>query len=164
MKFSLALLTATIATIVASAPTQYSGQTIDGDQVVEIPDSAVEAYFPIDDELTPVFGEINNKPVILIVNGTTLTSGAYNEKRDANADARFRLTNFGYFEPGKRDANADAKFKLTNFGYFEPGKRDANADAKFKLTNFGYFEPGKRDANAEAGFRLTNFGYFEPGK
>ena len=81
MKFSLTLLTATIATIVAAAHTQYTGQAIDSNQVVEIPESAVEAYFPIDDELTPVFGEIDNKPVILIVNGTTLTSGANNEKR-----------------------------------------------------------------------------------
>lgn len=80
MKFSLTLLTATIATIVAAAPAQYTGQAIDSNQVVEIPESAVEAYFPIEDELTPVFGEIDNKPVILIVNGTTLTSGANNEK------------------------------------------------------------------------------------
>ncbi|KGQ98795.1 hypothetical protein MEU_00391 [Candida albicans P37005] len=143
MKFSLTLLTATIATIVAAAPAQYTGQAIDSNQVVEIPESAVEAYFPIEDELTPVFGEIDNKPVILIVNGTTLTSGANNEKREAKSKGGFRLTNFGYFEPGKRDANADVGFRLTNFGYFEPGKRDANAEAGFRLTNFGYFEPGK---------------------
>ena len=49
----------------------------------------------------------------------------------------------------KKEAKSKGGFRLTNFGYFEPGKRDANADAGFRLTNFGYFEPGKRDANAE---------------
>ncbi|KAK6882686.1 hypothetical protein K6H10_000668 [Candida tropicalis] len=179
MKFSLALLTTVAAALVVAAPTQAPVEEAEvptNETGLAIPDSAVSAIVPLDGELAPVFVELDDIPVLMIVN-TTAVEEAYQaeeeayeaeegssdvEKRDA-AKFKFRLTRYGWFSPNKREEidtediidaekRDDAKFKFRLTRYEEETvdaeKRDA-AKFKFRLTRYGWFSPNKREVAEE---------------
>ncbi|KAK6897420.1 hypothetical protein K6H09_000382 [Candida tropicalis] len=181
MKFSLALLTTVAAALVVAAPTQAPVEEAEvptNETGLAIPDSAVSAIVPLDGELAPVFVELDDIPVLMIVN-TTAVEEAYQaeeeayeaeegssdvEKRDA-AKFKFRLTRYGWFSPNKRE-EIDAE------DIIDAEKRDA-AKFKFRLTRYGWFSPNKREVAEENDivekrdaakfkFRLTRYGWFSP--
>lgn len=184
MKFSLALLTTVAAALVVAAPTQAPVEEAEvptNETGLAIPDSAVLAIVPLDGELAPVFVELDDIPVLMIVN-TTAVEEAYQaeeeayeaediidaEKRDA-AKFKFRLTRYGWFSPNKREIGdeedivdaekrdaAKFKFRLTRYGWFSPNKRELAEEEET-------VDAEKRDA-AKFKFRLTRYGWFSPNK
>ncbi|KAI5904375.1 hypothetical protein K4G60_g3533 [Candida parapsilosis] len=111
MKFSIAVLTAIAAALVASAPVASKEAEVPALPVDNVLERVVEAFF----NGPSIDAEIKDK-----------TAADVKGVRDANAEAEAKphWTTYGYYEPQKRDANAEAEAKphWTTYGYYEPQK------------------------------------------
>ena len=135
MKFSIAVLTAIAAALVASAPVASKEAEVPALPVDNVLERVVEAFF----NGPSIDAEIKDKTA------ADVKGVVGSQKREAEAKPHW--TTYGYYEPQKRDANAEAEAKphWTTYGYYEPQKRDANAEAEAKphWTTYGYYEHQK---------------------
>ncbi|KAI5909318.1 hypothetical protein K4G61_g3006 [Candida parapsilosis] len=122
MKFSIAVLTAIAAALVASAPVASKEAEVPALPVDNVLERVVEAFF----NGPSIDAEIKDKTAADVkgVVGSQKREAEAKPHWTTYAEAKPHWTTYGYYEPQKRDANAEAEAKphWTTYGYYEPQK------------------------------------------